>query len=97
MTDLEQHVNAKGRKELVKQVREKIKELGIQYIYYQFVSVTGRIVGKGVPSDHWETVAERGFQILAERNGSDASRQLVRQLEQKAMAGAAARPQDPST
>ena len=32
MTDLEQHVNAKGRKELVKQVREKIKELGIQYI-----------------------------------------------------------------
>ena len=46
MTDLEAHVNAKGRKELVKQVREKIKELGIQYIYYQFVSVTGRIVGK---------------------------------------------------
>ena len=63
MTDLEQHVNAKGRKELVKQVREKIKELGIQYIYYQFVSVTGRIVGKGVPADHWESVAERGFQL----------------------------------
>src|SRR5499433_1881077 len=64
MTDLEQHVNAKGRKELVKQVREKIKELGIQYIYYQFVSVTGRIVGKGVPSDHWESVGERGFQLV---------------------------------
>ena len=64
MTDLEAHVNAKGRKELVKQVREKIKELGIQYIYYQFVSVTGRIVGKGVPADHWETVAERGFQLV---------------------------------
>jgi glutamine synthetase len=64
MTDLEAHVNAKGRKELVKQVREKIKELGIQYIYYQFVSVTGRIVGKGIPADHWETVAERGFQLV---------------------------------
>ena len=64
MTDLELHVNAKGRKELVKQVREKIKELGIQYIYYQFVSVTGRIVGKGVPADHWESVAERGFQLV---------------------------------
>jgi len=63
-TDLEAHVNAKGRKELVKQVREKIKELGIQYIYYQFVSVTGRIVGKGVPADHWESVAERGFQLV---------------------------------
>ena len=59
MTDLEKHVNAKGRKELVKQVREKINELGIQYIYYQFVSVTGRIVGKGIPADHWETTAER--------------------------------------
>ena len=56
MTDLERHVNAKGRDELVKQVRRKIKELGIEYIYYQFVSVTGRIVGKGVPADHWETV-----------------------------------------
>src|SRR5258708_33990924 len=64
MTDWEVHVNAKGRKELVKQVREKIKELGIQYIYYQFVSVTGRIVGKGVPSDHWEGIAERGFQLV---------------------------------
>ena len=40
MTDLEAHVNQKGRKELVKQVRAKIKELGITYIYYQFVSVS---------------------------------------------------------
>ena len=47
MTDLEAYVSAKGRKELVKQVRAKLKELGIAYIYYQFVSVTGRIVGKG--------------------------------------------------
>ena len=54
MTDLEAHVSAKGRKELVKQVRAKINELGINYIYYQFVSVTGRIVGKGIPADHWE-------------------------------------------
>ena len=43
MTDLEAHVNQPGRKELVKKVRAKIDELGIQYIYYQFVSVTGRI------------------------------------------------------
>ena len=64
MTDLERHVKQKGRIELVKQVRTKIKELGITYIYYQFVSVTGRIVGKGVPADHWESVAERGFQLV---------------------------------
>ncbi|MCZ6720039.1 MAG: glutamine synthetase [Proteobacteria bacterium] len=64
MTDLERHVNQDGRAELVKQVRAKIDELGIRYIYYQFVSVTGRIMGKGVPSDHWETLAERGFQLV---------------------------------
>jgi len=64
MTDLEAHVNAPGRAELVKEVREKIDQLGIQYIYYQFVSVTGRIVGKGIPADHWERTAERGFQLV---------------------------------
>ena len=64
MTDLEAHVNADGRGELVKQVREKINELGITYVYYQFVSVTGRIVGKGIPTDHWERIAERGFQLV---------------------------------
>jgi glutamine synthetase len=64
MTDLEAHVDAAGRGDLVKQVREKINQLGIQYIYCQFVSVTGRIVGKGIPADHWEGVAERGFQLV---------------------------------
>ena len=64
MTDLERHVRAEGRDELVKQVRAKIDELGIQYIYYQFISVTGRIVGKGIPADHWEAIAERGFQLV---------------------------------
>lgn len=63
-TDLERYVHAPGRAELVKQVREKIKQLGIQYIYYQFISVTGRIVGKGIPADHWESNAERGFQLV---------------------------------
>ena len=44
MTDLEAHVSAPGRDKLVKEVRKKINELGITYIYYQFISVTGRIV-----------------------------------------------------
>ena len=63
-TDLERHVNAAGRAAQVKKVREKINKLGITYIYYQFVSVTGRIVGKGIPADHWERTAERGFQLV---------------------------------
>ena len=64
MTDLEACVRADGRDELVKKVRAKINELGITYIYYQFISVTGRVVGKGIPADHWESTAERGFQLV---------------------------------
>ncbi|MDE2167744.1 MAG: glutamine synthetase [Alphaproteobacteria bacterium] len=64
MTDLESYTKQDGRADLIRRVRAKIKELGITYIYYQFISVTGRIVGKGVPADHWETVAERGFQLV---------------------------------
>jgi glutamine synthetase len=64
MTDLERYVSAEGRDELVKQVRSKIDELGITYIYYQFISVTGRVVGKGVPAHHWESMAEKGFQLV---------------------------------
>ena len=64
MTDLEVHVNQPGRDKLVKAVREKINELGITYIYFQFISVTGRIVGKGIPAAHWERTAEKGFQLV---------------------------------
>ena len=64
MTELEKYVSKTGRAALVKEVRKKIKELGIEYIYYQFISVTGRIVGKGIPADHWERIAEKGFQLV---------------------------------
>ena len=62
--DIEQFVNAPGRAEMVKEVRKKIDALGIEYLYLQFVSITGRICGKGIPADHWEQVAERGFQLV---------------------------------
>ena len=62
--DIEAHVEREGRAQLVRDVRAKIDALNIDYIYYQFISVTGRIVGKGVPADHWETIAERGFQLV---------------------------------
>ena len=64
MMDIETFVKQDGRDELVKQVRGMIDEMGIQYLYLQFVSITGRICGKGIPADHWETVAERGFQLV---------------------------------
>ena len=63
-TDIENFTNAAGRDALVKEVRKKIDALGVEYLYLQFVSITGRICGKGIPADHWESVAEKGFQLV---------------------------------
>ncbi len=63
-TDLIRFVEQEGRAELVKEVRKKIDAQGIEYLYLQFISVTGRICGKGIPADHWETVAQKGFQLV---------------------------------
>ena len=63
-TDLEQFVEADGRDGAVADVRKRIDAEGITYIYYQFISVTGRIMGKGVPAPHWETMAQKGFQLV---------------------------------
>ena len=63
-TELEAFVSAEGRDEAVERVRERIDREGITYVYYQFPSVTGRIMGKGVPAKHWERIAEKGFQLV---------------------------------
>ena len=63
-TDLDRFVAAEGRDELVADVRRRIDAEGITYIYYQFISVTGRIMGKGVPAPHWESMAAKGFQLV---------------------------------
>ncbi len=63
-TDLERFVSAPGRDDLVKDVRQQIDAAGVTYIYYQFISVTGRIMGKGVPAAHWESMARKGFQLV---------------------------------
>ena len=34
MTDLDRHVRQPGRDKLVKQVRAKINELGVEYIFF---------------------------------------------------------------
>ena len=64
MTDLERFVAQEGREDLIADVRRRIDAEGITYVYYQFVSVTGRIMGKGVPAPHWETIARKGFQLV---------------------------------
>ncbi len=62
MTDLETTLGHPGRADLIHQVRELIDRGGVEYIYYQYISITGRIMGKGAPANHWEAMAQRGLQ-----------------------------------
>src|SRR6476620_3952912 len=64
VTDLEHLVGQDGRDGQVARVNEQIAAEGVQYVYYQFPSVTGRIMGKGVPATHWDSMAHKGFQLV---------------------------------
>jgi hypothetical protein len=64
VTDIEHFVGQDGREEQVARVKELIALEKVEYVYYQFASVTGRIMGKGVPAKHWESMAEKGFQLV---------------------------------
>jgi glutamine synthetase len=63
-SDLENFLGQPGRDDQIAGVRREIDERGVKYIYLQFVSVTGRIMGKGVPAAHWERFAREGFQLV---------------------------------
>jgi glutamine synthetase len=63
-TDLERFVDEDGRAEAVDDVARRIQAEGITYVYFQFVSVTGRVMGKGIPAAHWASVATKGFQLV---------------------------------
>ena len=64
MTDLERFVEQPGRAEAIAEVARRIEAEGITYVYFQFVSVTGRVMGKGIPAAHWSSVATKGFQLV---------------------------------
>ncbi len=53
-----------GGAEAVDEVARRIEAEGITYVYFQFVSVTGRVMGKGIPAAHWTSVATKGFQLV---------------------------------
>ncbi|MEV7006572.1 glutamine synthetase family protein [Streptosporangium sp. NPDC051022] len=64
MTDIDDFLDRTGRPDDVAHVRKLIDTLDIEYIYVQYVTVTGRVVGKGMPAAHWERVAESGVQLV---------------------------------
>ena len=61
---LEEARNAPGRRERIEELTRLIEERDIRYVYFQQVSITGRVMGKGVVSTFFPQVAERGYQLV---------------------------------
>lgn len=41
-------------------ITQQIAEHGVEYVYFQAVTITGRVVGKVVPADHFDRLALKG-------------------------------------
>ena len=61
---LEEARSDAGRRERIQAIRKRINEQGIKYIFFQQVSVSGHVNGKGVSATQWEKVAEDGYQLV---------------------------------
>lgn len=59
-TALDLHRELNSRPGALDAVKQAIAEHGVKYIYYQAVTITGRVVGKVVPAGHVERIAVRG-------------------------------------
>jgi glutamine synthetase len=61
---LEEARSRPGRREKIEEIARRIESEGIKYVFFQQVSVTGRVMGKGVVSSFFPQVAERGYQLV---------------------------------
>lgn len=63
MTALAEHRERNTDAEALRAIRTQIEENGVEYIYYQSVTITGRVVAKVVPAAHLERNLTRGVQM----------------------------------
>ena len=61
MTDLEKHVNQPGRAKLVKQVRAKINELGVEYIFFNLFLLLEELWVKEFPQTTGKELVKKVF------------------------------------
>ena len=64
MTDLEKHVKQPGRDKLVKQVRAKIDELGIEYIFFNLFLLQEELLVKVSPQTIGRELVKKVFNSL---------------------------------
>lgn len=62
-TPLEQHREANSDAGALAAIRERIEASGVEFIYYQGVTITGRVIGKVVPARHLPRNADKGVQL----------------------------------
>ena len=53
-----------GRAERIAEIAAEIEREGIEYVFFQQVSISGHINGKGVVADYFPQVAEKGYQLV---------------------------------
>jgi len=55
---------SRDREAKKQEIAKLIKDQKVEYVYYEHISITGRIIGKGVPANHFEEVADTGYQLV---------------------------------
>ena len=53
-----------GASEKIAEITARIEREGIEYVFFQQVSISGHINGKGVVASWFPQVAERGYQLV---------------------------------
>lgn len=61
---LEEARNDPARHAAIEEIRKQIDAKGIRYVFFQQVSVSGHVNGKGVAATQWERVAGNGYQLV---------------------------------
>ena len=62
-TPLDQHREANADAVRVAEIARTIESTGVEFVYYQGVTVTGRVIGKVVPARHLRRNLERGVNL----------------------------------
>lgn len=61
LSTLEQTLNDRDRETQLQEIRGRIRDHDVKHVYLQYTSVPGRVMGKVVPSSHFERFAENGL------------------------------------
>jgi glutamine synthetase len=61
-TALDTHRQVNATSPLLAETVATIAERGVQFVYFQAITITGRVVGKVAPARHFERLAVKGVQ-----------------------------------